>query len=871
MPTTNPYETKPDLLPKDDPFLARSTQYGRYAPRADEFKPRYAKWCESDPEATSYWEGTVNQLCTAKYSLNAPEGREAFAAGSVIIRVDQDVDDTAIDKYSCVNANELSAARKAEDALRELGVAVPVIHFCGTIHGKNVTVESRIPGVTLEVAWRYLTEEQIDTFKQQCRRISQRLASIDPCPDQPSYVCSGLNSHLPPDAEESEKELLFHEKNENEALCLVHNDLVPSNIVVREGKVVGVTGWRQSGYFGFERADEIHRRFRIPAATTSSEGDNVPDMWSDLYGGLLGTAQEDTSTVKQDTPVPHVKTEPSNTNIEGVPLDGEPESKPGVPQLDGLAGDYPTPKNIASLKNRGSSRASSSDRSSPATSTKPPGRKSATSATKKGTGRKMATKKRKLNDADNQSVDGRSNTPSSRTGKTPGGRKRGAASVAGSPAPGNKKKGSKNAATEEVEEEDDDEEEEEEEDSEDNDEVFCICRKPDNHTWMIGCDGGCEDWFHGKCINIDRRDADLIDKYICPNCKEQGKGWTTWKPMCRLKECRKPARVNQSSPSKYCSDDHGREFMLQRTRNLLGLKPRKGITTAGRTPTSGIQSVEGTSRDGTETPDRRDPEDIGSKGGVLTAGDLNAVVTGVTSAQEFRKLGENIISLPAEHAKENETENANETSNVDATAQPARDKKLGLDFDVDWLAYSPDEASKIEKLRKQRDDLLHRKEMLRARNTFMTLVRQRSKSILELLKQNDPKGGWKDICGFDARLAWSDEEFDEWRLSEPGAKALEEGTPEALASSYPDATDADGDTVMDETKDDLEMLSRGVCTKKRCERHKQWLKVQQQDDHFEETTLALDLSKCEKEAKNVVERAVLRMWAEKDNAQMRGQ
>ena len=46
-------------------------------------------------------------------------------------------------------------------------------------------------------------------------------------------------------------------------------------------------------------------------------------------------------------------------------------------------------------------------------------------------------------------------------------------------------------------------------------EVFCICRKPDNHTWMIGCDGGCEDWFHGKCVNIKEEDAALIDKYIC--------------------------------------------------------------------------------------------------------------------------------------------------------------------------------------------------------------------------------------------------------------------------------------------------------------------------------------------------------------------
>ena len=46
-------------------------------------------------------------------------------------------------------------------------------------------------------------------------------------------------------------------------------------------------------------------------------------------------------------------------------------------------------------------------------------------------------------------------------------------------------------------------------------ELFCICRKPDDHTWMIACDGPCEDWFHGRCVNMNEKDGNLIDKYIC--------------------------------------------------------------------------------------------------------------------------------------------------------------------------------------------------------------------------------------------------------------------------------------------------------------------------------------------------------------------
>lgn len=254
-------------------------------------------------------------------------------------------------------------------------------------------------------------------------------------------------------------------------------------------------------------------------------------------------------------------------------------------------------------------------------------------------------------------------------------------------------------------------------------------------------------------------------------------------------------------------------------------------------------------------------EDLGSMGGILTAGDLKAAIMAVSSVEQFRKLGNRIISPPPETTKE---ESAN--AEVKSETKSQLGHKVGFDIDASGLEYSADEAAKLEKLRRLRDELLHRKEMLATRSTFVGLVRQRSKGLVEKLKQNDPKGGWKDICGFDARLSWSDEEFDEWRLSDAGKKALIEGTVEALAASYPANTDADGDTAMDgETEDEMALLTRGVCIKKRCERHKQWVKVQQQDIVFEEETADQDLTKFEQEALSVAERAVLRKWAEKEN------
>ncbi|KAJ5130529.1 uncharacterized protein N7515_006568 [Penicillium bovifimosum] len=328
---------------------------------------------------------------------------------------------------------------------------------------------------------------------------------------------------------------------------------------------------------------------------------------------------------------------------------------------------------------------------------------------------------------------------------------------------------------------------------------------------MIGCDADCDDWYHGKCVNIDPRDADLIDRYICPNCASLGKGCTTWKPMCRLLECRKPARVKTKPPSKYCCDDHGREFMRRQTQEL---KKRAGQK-------NGLF------------------EDLGSMGGILTAADLKAAIIEAVD---------------------------NADSDVKAESKPQSGGWLGVDVHENGMEYSPDEIAKIEKLRAQREDLLHRKEMLAARTKFVSLLKPRAKGLVEKLKQHEPKGGWKDICGFDSRLSWSDEEFDEWRLSEAGMKALAEGTAEALALSSASNNDADGDSMMTgDSDDDITFWTRGVCTKKRCERHKQWVKVQQQDILFEEETTEQDLAKCEEEARAVVERSVMRRWAEKDN------
>ena len=503
--TANPYETNPEKIPGDDPFLAQSARYGRYTPHPHDFTPHHTHWYHSDPDANAFWHEVAQKFCTPENSLNVSGSREAFAAGSVIIRVDREsAEGAAAERYSCVNANELSSARKVEEPLKGIGVAVPVIYFCGTIEGRNVTVESRIPGVSLDVAWRYLTTEQIDVLKNQCRQILQHLEAIDPSLDEPSYVCRGLNSQTPPSGHDQERDILFSGKDSDEELRFTHNDLAPANIIVRDDRIVGITGWRQSGYFGTVRSGKVHKLLRDMGPSQQNE---KGASWMDLYDETYDSNKGEPLVASQDLPLPSVKTEISRSTWDRLPASDDLETRSFG--LDG-ASDYPTSKQLANLRNGVTSRASSSDRSSPANSVKPPSTKKAGSAvTKKGTAKKPVNRRRKMNDTDADSVDGqRSNTPASRTSKTPG-KKQDSASLAGSPAPEEKKKPKKKRPGKGPAVGDDDES------YEDENELFCICRRPDNHTWMIGCDGDCEDWYHGKCVNIDPRDAELIDRYIC--------------------------------------------------------------------------------------------------------------------------------------------------------------------------------------------------------------------------------------------------------------------------------------------------------------------------------------------------------------------
>lgn len=48
--------------------------------------------------------------------------------------------------------------------------------------------------------------------------------------------------------------------------------------------------------------------------------------------------------------------------------------------------------------------------------------------------------------------------------------------------------------------------------------VYCICRKPEEGRFMVACDGPCDDWYHGSCVGVTAKEALKMDKYFCEYC-----------------------------------------------------------------------------------------------------------------------------------------------------------------------------------------------------------------------------------------------------------------------------------------------------------------------------------------------------------------
>ncbi|KAL9066455.1 MAG: hypothetical protein Q9157_007131, partial [Trypethelium eluteriae] len=430
------------------------------------------------------------------------------------------------------------------------------------------------PGSTYSAtAWPVEPSPPVDRFEQPISPTLDQYHHGSKSPEQPRRQSlqarhsppprlppiQGLTSTLHEQAKQEQKAY------EQDTTKIISPASFPANIGDNKQSLDGVATSSTLSHMDNESTiDQVHKSSPLPENTKAAPLQRV------------SSAAEPTSAA---SPAVHIKPEPSAT-----PREITPAQAPGL--------DDETLKAVEALKNEHGLRGSGARKqSSPSiaaipaaptmtvetksTATTGKKRSAPRTTTKKGTAstvKKPPAKKRKVNvltDASSptttplssQGPHRSSATPTSRTSKTPairGGTANNnnshsspipAAAAQAHPSnsspsasrPGSSAAISASASASPAAGASDDDASDDAATTDDN-ERYCICRRPDNHTWMIACDGGCDDWFHGACVNIAEADGELIDTYICPNCERAGKGRTTWKAMCRRDGCRRPAR-----------------------------------------------------------------------------------------------------------------------------------------------------------------------------------------------------------------------------------------------------------------------------------------------------------------------------------------
>ncbi|KAI1498124.1 kinase-like domain-containing protein [Biscogniauxia marginata] len=293
----NPYVANPDNIPASDTY-ADVPFYGRYFPRPDDFHvdPQHAN-------SLQFWE-TVVDLCDESVRIYPADegGRDVFALGSVIVKSShlhktKDGRRHEID-YSYADANEVQAVAIAESVLKD--IRVPKIYLAGKINDCQVLVQERLPGVGLNVAWPYLSQDQKQSFKQQAREILRQLHTIKPSDGRraryhvvrdPNILTNGRIHPL-------EANILFSETNVDPDMGFMHNDFTESNCIVDNDKIVGLVDWEMAGFFGWKTAGEIHRRIRTPQrehfVNANLTEERLQDImwWNDLYDDGMPQLQE---------------------------------------------------------------------------------------------------------------------------------------------------------------------------------------------------------------------------------------------------------------------------------------------------------------------------------------------------------------------------------------------------------------------------------------------------------------------------------------------------------------------------------------------------------------------------------------------------
>lgn len=142
----------------------------------------------------------------------------------------------------------------------------------------------------------------------------------------------------------------------------------------------------------------------------------------------------------------------------------------------------------------------------------------------------------------------------------------------------------------------------------------------------------------------------------------------------------------------------------------------------------------------------------------------------------------------------------------------------------------------------KREKALKQLEFIDLKSKFLKLVADSTKKVCELVAE---KAGVKkkDVCGFDTRLIWEEEDWEENSLSLKEISAAS-----SLLESTPKIKDEDDDVTMKDSVDASEIPST-ICTvdKRKCNRHSGWLYIYSEEIATKTKQAQTEVFQCEQD------------------------
>ncbi|MCO5566167.1 hypothetical protein L7F22_019843 [Adiantum nelumboides] len=352
--------------------------------------------------------------------------------------------------------------------------------------------------------------------------------------------------------------------------------------------------------------------------------------------------------------------------------------------------------------------------------------------------------------------------------------------------------------------------------------LYCICQSLyDEERMMIACDR-CDDWYHTICMKMKDEQAELVDIFICPNCEKSTEKRTTWKPKCIRTECTHAAL---RPLSRYCSERCGIIVASQKIKAINGGHANgNGINKSANRSAVYEKSLaekmlrlpriaSAKRREGIVIWTSEQNDDRSNWLKSLLGEDMSESITSLVKA-ESNGTSTTLTSVDLSEQHSIILPQIEEIVRLNEQQKRIESKRDMVNKALDVLAsrtkffhLAEDRASTLEPIRGEEND----------NSTTKTNKRgAKPKKVNKSSTTNADNNRGQPRCGYDERLHWEDERFQDWSSSTIGKEILSEEKPL-------DGKINEGGEEQPEGDSPLEIIA-SICghSKRKCKRHIDW-------------------------------------------------